>query len=252
MMSLEWPAAAPRRWLTAALDALLPPRCLACAAAVDIPGRLCPGCWAAVDFIAPPYCAGCGFPFDFDEGPDALCGACMREPPAFDRARAALRYNDVGRGLVLGFKYRDRTHAAIAFAAWMARAGGALVTGADAVAPVPLHRLRLFTRRYNQAALLAREVGRLAGARFVPDLLERTRATPSQAGLSRSARFANVRGAFAVRRRHRGRVAGGRVLLIDDVMTTGATAGACAATLKRAGAERVDVLVLARVAPGGD
>ncbi len=240
--------ARPWRWLTALADALLPARCLACGTIVDAPGRLCAACWAAVDFIAPPYCARCGFPFDVDEGPDALCGACMREEPAFDRARAAVIYRDVGRGLVLGFKYRDRTHSAAAFAGWMARAGGELLDGADAVVPVPLHRLRLFARRYNQAALLAREIARLAGAPFAPYVLARTRRTPSQGGLTRAARIANVRGAFAVRRP----VAGGRIVLVDDVMTTGATAAACARTLKRAGARRVDVLALARVVPGRD
>ncbi len=252
MLGLAPPPEPIARWATALLDALLPPRCLACPAAVDVPGRLCPDCWAAVDFITPPYCAACGFPFDHDEGPDALCGGCARETPAFDRARSVLRYNGVGRDLVLGFKHGDRTHAAAAFAGWVALAGEALLAGADALTPVPLHRLRLFARRYNQSALLARELARLAGVPFAPDLLARTRATPSQAGRSRRARFENVRGAFAVRRRRRDDVAGSRIVLVDDVMTTGATVAACSRTLKRAGARSVDVLTLARVLPGRD
>ena len=250
MQLLIRPPAAAGRWLTLALDALLPPRCLACAAAVDVPGRLCAGCWSAVDFIAPPQCALCGFPFDYDEGADVLCGACIASPPAFDRARSVLRYSGVARDLVLGFKHRDRTHAAPPFAQWMERAGEALLADADAVAPVPLHRFRLFTRRYNQAALLARELARLCDLPFAPDLLARTRHTRSQAGLSRRGRIENVRGAFAVRRVED--VRGRRIVLVDDVMTTGATAGACAAVLKRAGALGVDVLSLARVVPGHD
>ncbi len=238
--------------MTVALDALLPPRCLACIEPVDVPGRLCPECWSSADFIVPPYCAACGFPFDFDEGPGALCGPCVAHQPAFDRARSALCYDGVGRDLVLGFKHGDRTHAAPALAAWMARAGHELLADADAVAPVPLHRLRLFARRYNQAALLAQAMARRAAVPFVADLLARTRATASQAGRSRHARFENVHGAFAVRPARRAQVTGRRIVLVDDVMTTGATAAACAAALKRAGARRVDVLTLARVVPRRD
>lgn len=233
-----------------ALDALLPPRCLACAAPVDAPHRLCGRCWAETDFIVPPLCAVCGLPFDVDPGEDALCGACAAARPDFDRARAALRYGGVARNLVLRLKHADRTDLAPALARWMAAAGEALLAEADVIAPVPLHRLRLFARRYNQAALLAARVARLSERPFAPDLLRRTRRTPSQAGLSRSARLRNQRGAFAVRARYADRVQGARVVLIDDVMTTGATVAACARTLKRAGAARIDVLTLARVVAG--
>ncbi len=240
----------PRRWFDGLLDVLLPPRCLACAQAVDLPGRLCGACWAKVDFIAAPYCHCCGLPFAFDEGAGSLCGACLGSPPAFDHARAVLRYNGVARSLVLGFKLGDRTHGAPAFAAWMGRGGADLIAAADAVTPVPLHRWRLFTRRYNQSGLLASEIAANAGLAFEPDLLVRTRNTKSQGRLGRLGRFENVRGAFAVRAARE--VAGRRIILIDDVMTTGATVNACAATLKRAGAASVVVLTLARVVGEGE
>ena len=179
-----------------------------------------------------------------------MCGGCAAETPAFDRARAVLRYNGVARSLVLGFKHGDRTHAAPAFADWIGRGGEALLDGADMVTPVPLHRWRLFTRRYNQSGLLAREIAAAWGLDFSPDLLRRTRPTPSQGGLNRRERFLNVRGAFKLRAERT--VEGRRVILVDDVMTTGTTANACARALKRAGAKTVDVLTLARVVPAGD
>ena len=238
-------SSSPQAWLKGLLDVLLPPRCLACAAAVDVPGRLFGACWGEIDFIAAPYCHCCGLPFAFDEGADSLCGACLGQPPAFDHARAVLRYNGVARSLVLGFKLGDRTHGAPAFAAWMGRGGGDLIAKADAVTPVPLHRWRLFTRRYNQSGLLARVIAANADLTFEPDLLVRTRNTESQRKFGRLGRFENVRGAFTVRPGRE--VAGRRIILVDDVMTTGATVNACATTLKRAGAASVVVLTLARV-----
>jgi len=234
-----------------ALDTLLPPRCLACGLVVDEPGTLCAGCWRDTAFLAPPLCAACGHPFEFDLGPDALCGACAAEPPAFARARAVMAYNDASKRLLLGFKHGDRSEGAPAYAAWMARAGAALLEDAEVIAPVPLHRWRLFARRYNQAALLAHALGRLSGLPVVPDLLQRRRNSPPQGRLSRVARQRNVAGAFAANPKRRESLKGRRVLLIDDVLTTGATAEACAAVLRRAGAAAVDVLVLARVVRAG-
>jgi ComF family protein len=229
------------------LDALLPPRCLVTHEPVDRPGQLSPAAWQAIDFIAPPLCACCGVPFEVDLGPDTLCGACAKAPPAFDRARAVMRYDEAARPLILRFKHADRTEAAPAFARWMARAGAEPLESCDLIAAVPLHRWRLVRRRYNQAALLANELARLSGKPSVPDLLVRRRNTLSQGRLSRAQRALNVRGAFAVAPQFRERVRGARVLLVDDVLTTGATLEACARTLKRAGAARVEVLVLARV-----
>ncbi len=236
-----------RRAARIALDALLPPHCLSCRAVTDEPGTLCAACWRTMQFLAPPFCACCGFPFEYEPGGDALCGACSRRSPAFDRARAVLRYDDSSRGLILGFKHADKTHAAPAFGRWMARAGAGLLAEESIIVPVPLHWTRLFHRRYNQAALLALALARVARMPAAPDLLIRRRATPSQGRLGAAARRRNVAGAFVVRPRRRSLIDGKRVLLVDDVLTTGATADACARALKRGGARAVDVLVLGRV-----
>jgi ComF family protein len=248
-MSVPVPASV-RKFGAAALDLLLPPQCLACREIVAEPGALCGLCFAKLRFIAAPCCAACGLPFEFDPGgADALCGGCIRNRPAYDRARAVFRYDDASRGLILAFKHGDRLDAAPAFARWLARAGGELITEADTIAPVPLHWTRLFRRRYNQSALLANALARVSGRAVVPDLLRRHRRTPSQGGMGRAERVRNVRGAFALRP---GRVvAGKRILLIDDVLTTGATVEACATVLMKAGAAAVDVLTLARVVRDG-
>ena len=229
------------------LDALLPPRCIACGGIVGAGTALCADCWPGLDLITAPQCARCGLPFDFDLGEGALCGGCAASPPAFERARAALRYNDLSARLIVGFKRADRTHLVPAFARWLQRAAGPLLEEADLVACVPLHRRRLLARRYNQSAMLALALSRLAGRPVAIDLLARTRATPSQGGLNRNQRFDNLRGAIAVRPHRAALVPGRRILLVDDVFTTGATVEACARTLYRAGAAGVDVVTLARV-----
>jgi ComF family protein len=229
------------------LDAILPPQCLSCRALVAEPGQLCGECWRRVRFIEAPFCSCCGRPFAFETGPDTLCGDCAAARPAFTGARAVMIYDDDSRDLVLGFKRGDRLEGAPAFGSWMARSGRELLEAADIVVPVPLHRRRLFTRRFNQAAVLAQAIGKSAGIPVLTDALQRIRATPSQAGLTRSGRFRNVRGAFAVRARRREILRGRAVVLVDDVMTTGATVDACSRVLLRAGAARVSVLTLARV-----
>lgn len=240
-----------KRGGAATLDALLPPQCLKCRAAVDRQGLLCPACWREVTWLAAPLCAACGFPFEHDEGPGALCGACTRARPVFDRARAAFAYDEGSKPLVLGFKHGDRIEGAPAYGRWLARAGAELLADADLIAPVPLHRWRLLRRRYNQAALLAQALSRASGKPWLPDLLARVKATRSQGGLGRAGRAENVRAAFAVRPKRRPAAEGRRILLVDDVYTTGATATACARALLRAGAAAVDVLTLARVVRPG-
>lgn len=242
-------AALARTAATVAIDQILPPSCLACDAPVSEAGGLCPDCWSRVSFIGRPCCARCGLPFAIEAAPDAICGDCARVPPVFDRARAAFLYEGAGRKLILAFKMADRSWLAPRLASWLQRAAAPLLPEVDVVVPVPLHRWRLLARRFNQAAVLARLMARQTDAVMVPDALIRTRRTATQTRLSRSERRRNVRGAFAVRRSRGSLVAGRSVLLVDDVMTTGATVSACARALRRAGAARVDVVTLARALP---
>ena len=231
------------------LDAILPPRCVACGTIVDRQGHLCPDCFRQTGFITEPFCAACGVPFPSAAvgGLDRLCPGCRVNRPVFGRARAALRYDAQGRRLILPFKHADRTEISTTLAPYMARAGAALLAECDLLVPVPLHRSRLFRRHYNQAALLARAVGRIAGRVCLPDALQRLRATASLGERSAAERAAEVANAFAVRPARAARLVGRRVVLVDDVMTSGATANACATALREAGATAVDVLVAARV-----
>lgn len=231
----------------AVLNVVLPPRCAVCGVTIEDEGALCAGCWSSIRFLAPPECACCGYPFEYVVPERTFCAACTRRQPEFDRARAVFAYEESSRGLILAFKHADRTHDAPAFGRWLARAGHELLLDADLIVPVPLHRWRLFRRRYNQAALLAQSLGRISENQVVVDLLVRHRHTRTQGRMSRTARIRNVRGAFSVRDKWQESLRGRRVLLVDDVLTTGATAEACARALKRAGAVAVDVLALSRV-----
>ena len=238
--------------MTRVLDFALPPCCLACQAPVAKQGGLCAECWRAIHFIGAPLCRICGYPFPHDAGLDAVCGACTRKPPAFHRARAAMAYDEASRHLLLAFKHGDRTDSAAPFGEWLARVGDEQLTAVDIVVPVPLHQRRLWRQRYNQSALLAWALGRRSGVEVIPNLLRRRRATRSQQGLNPSERRRNLAGAFDVHPRHRARLEGTAVLLVDDVLTTGATLEACARELRRAGAARIEALTLARVVrPGG-
>jgi ComF family protein len=229
------------------LDSALPPLCASCRAPLGNPGGLCPACWSRVSFIAPPYCERLGIPFAYDPGPGILSMEAIADPPAFGRARAAVRYDDVARDLVHRLKYGDRLDLAGTMGGWMARAGRQLIAEADAVLPVPLHWRRLWGRRFNQAAALARVVAATGALPVLTGALKRVRATPQQVGLTRSERAANVQGAFAVAADSKAMIAGKRLILVDDVLTSGATIDACARALLRAGAHNVDVLVFARV-----
>ncbi len=240
-----------RRLGLGALDMILPPVCMACRLPVERAHGLCPDCWSRLRPIERPYCERLGIPFGYDIGEGALSAEAIAAPPVFDRARAAVLFEDVARDLVHGLKYHDRTELVRFIGRMTARAGAELARDADVIVPLPLHRSRLFTRKYNQAALIAFEVGKITGVPVDPAALIRIRATRPQVGLSETEREANVRGAFRVPTAHRAVVEGRRVLLVDDVLTTGATASAATRALKRGGATRVDVLTFARVAPGG-
>ncbi|MEO0999097.1 MAG: ComF family protein [Pseudomonadota bacterium] len=238
-----------REALRGALDALYPPRCIACPEATDLPSGLCASCWAETRFISGAICDRCSVPIETTAGlsPPFTCDACTHHPPAWDRGRAAILYEGAGRRLALAFKHGDRLDMGRTLAPWMAAAGRDLLADADLLVPVPLHWRRLFRRRYNQAAELAHHIARETGRPHAPDALRRARATPSQSG-DRAARAANVAAAITAAPRAAATLAGRRVLLIDDVLTTGATLSAAAEACRAAGATRVEALVLARVA----
>ncbi len=242
--------AASAAWFSArGLDALLPPTCLGCDAATDAPGRFCAACFRTVGFIGRPCCDACGQGFSYarEAAPGGLCAACASDRPTWGRGRAALRYDGPAIPLLLAFKHADRPEHARALAAMMARAGAELLRDADVLVPVPLHRARLRKRRYNQSVLLCRALTKLCGVPALPDALIRPRATPALGHLAAEARAAVMDGAIAVRPSRAATLAGARIVLVDDVMTTGATIGACAKAALAAGAARVDVLVAARV-----
>lgn len=237
-----------RRAGKAALDLVYPPSCLACQSAVEAPGTLCPVCWTRMRFIERPYCERLGTPFAQDLGAGLISPEAMVDPPVWNRARAVAVYDEgPGRLLIHRLKYYDRMDVAGPMGRWMARAGGELLADADALAPVPLHRWRLAGRRFNQAMALARVISGESGVPVEPFALERVKPTPPQVGRSKSQRATNMQGAFRVTEEARPRVAGRRLVLVDDVLTSGATTNAAARALLRAGAASVDVLVFARV-----
>ncbi len=228
------------------LDIALPTLCVACREPVAGEG-VCASCWSKLSFIAPPFCPRLGIPFVYDPGPDMLSMEAIAAPPAYTRARAAVRYDDVARKLVHALKYHDRADLAPTMGRWMARAGGELLRSADMLIPVPLHWRRAWRRRYNQSGALAGAIARHSGVKLRADLLLRVRATEQQVGLSRPQRASNVQGAFEVSRDRRSEMNGARVVLVDDVLTSGATVDACARAMLRAKAAQVDVPVFARV-----
>lgn len=235
-----------------ALNAVMPPLCPVTQEEIAAHAALGPEGWAALHFVEAPYCRRCGVPFAADYGEDVECPSCIAEPPDFDCARAAVVYDDASHKLIVAFKHSDRTELAPIFAKWMQRAASGLLHSDSLLVPIPLHRRRLAGRRYNQSALLASSLAKLSGARLALDALKRTRSTPPQKNLSADARRRNVAGAF--------KATGGsgvkliedaHIVLIDDVLTTGATLSSAARTLKKAGAASVSAAVLARVVKGG-
>jgi ComF family protein len=239
-----------RKAAAAIADVLVPPLCLSCHGRLSTNDALCPACWSGIDFIRAPLCDCLGLPMPYDTG-GRMVSAAAADPPAYDRARAVARFEGVMRTLVHDLKFHDRHDARRLFGRWLAGAGAELRADADALIPVPLTRVRPLSRRFNQSAILAHEVARRTGIKVEPLVLLRVRASKPQMGLSREQRRQNVAGAFAVAAGRKVAIAGAKLILVDDVITTGATAGACARALKRAGAARVDVLALALVADAG-
>lgn len=229
---------------------LFPPVCAGCRRHVSQPGSLCASCWPQLRFLEKPWCEVMGTPFSHDMGAGFLSAEAIADPPSFERSRAAVSYTGVARPMVQGLKYGDRTDLAPWMARWMLRAGAELIADADVVVPVPLHWRRFFSRRFNQSAELARAVCKLSGLQYAPSAVVRARSTRQQVGLRRQDREDNVRAAFRVPPEREIDISGRRVLVVDDVYTTGATVSAVARALKKNGAAAVDVLTFARVLPG--
>jgi ComF family protein len=231
------------------VDLVFPPVCCGCGRLVAQTRALCPACWAGISFIEKPYCAVLGRPFSQDLGAGFLSAEAIANPPDFDQLRSATVHDHVARQMVHGLKYRDRTDLAPMMAEWMIRASDGALEEADLILPVPLHRFRLMSRRFNQAAELARQIAHKTSVSLLPDALYRSRQTKRQVGLGLKAREDNVRGAFKVTETGRGQIFGKRVVLVDDVYTTGATANAAARSLRRAGAAHITVLTFAMALP---
>lgn len=229
------------------LSFALPPRCAGCGVVTTADHRFCAGCWASLRFLAPPWCASCHTPFDYDRGEDARCGDCLADPPRHAGIDAAVIYGPVARTVALRLKYAGRAAFAETAARLMLRH---LPGDADLIVPVPLHRWRLWSRGYNQAALIAAVLARMSGVASDPAILRRRRATPVLRGLGAAGRRKAVRGAFAIAPEAGAQLANKRVVLVDDVHTSGATADACAVTMLRGGAAQVSVLCWARVLDG--
>lgn len=239
-----------RGLIAAAVDAVYPPVCTGCGRMVGQHRGVCPACWATLRLIERPYCEVLGLPFSHDLGAGILSADAIANPPVFDRLRSVAIHDGIARSLVHGLKYRDRTDLAIMMAGWMVRASDGTVEACDAILPVPLHAYRLWGRGFNQSAELARAIARLSGKPYLATALIRTKRTARQVGLGAAAREGNVRGAFAVTEAGKTALFGKRVVLVDDVYTTGATVSAATRALKKAGAGDVTVLTFARAMSG--
>ncbi len=231
-------------------DAVFPPGCAHCHVRTGRHGALCPSCWSELRLIERPFCEVLGTPFQRDPGAGMVSAEAIANPPAFDRLRSVAVHDGIARDLVHALKYRDRTDLAPMMAGWMVRAGDEALSSCDCVVSVPLHRSRLFSRMFNQSAELARHVARLSGRRFEPQALVRRKRTSQQVGLTANARELNVRGAFIVPEQLSPAVFGRRIVLIDDVYTTGSTVSSATRALKKAGAADVTVLTFARALSG--
>ncbi|MBP5344428.1 MAG: ComF family protein [Alphaproteobacteria bacterium] len=234
-----------KRMIKSIVDFILLPVCPICNCPVDETNMVCAHCFKELHFITKPYCQKCGKPFEFDIKGDGVCAGCLKKNPPYRMARSVLVYNEGVKKLVLPFKHADRTDLTGVLCQFLLKEYKSLIMDADVIIPVPLHITRLFLRRYNQSALLAHRLAKVTHRRFEPSVLKRTRATPSQGHMNTKQRELNVHKAFAISNPKK--IENKKVLLIDDVMTTGATVCECSKVLLKAGASHVDVLTLCRV-----
>ena len=231
---------------------ILPPRCIVTGDVVDEMGILSSDAWRKLYFIQAPLCQCCGIPFDFESEENILCLDCLRTPPVFDQARSSLIYDEVSKKIILNFKYGDRTDFILTFTNWLSQAGYDLLTKTDMLVPIPLHPLRLWVRRYNQAALLAQALSKSTGIKTYPTLLKRVKKTKQHQGMSKAERYQNIANAFAIDHTHHSLIKDKTITVVDDVLTTGATVSEAARVLKNAGAKTVYVLTIARTLKNND
>ncbi|MDG1288059.1 MAG: ComF family protein [Rickettsiales bacterium] len=233
--------------LRQSLNLLFPPQCGLCREMVGENGGVCSDCWQKLNFISAPFCSHCGYPHEFDMGQGAQCAACMETTPEYHGHRSVLHFDDASKRLIHDLKYYDKPLMLDTFARWMAQASPEWIDLDEALlVPVPIHRWRLLKRKYNQSALLAKRLASLQEMHVGYNILTRIKNNPPQASLPRKERLKNLSGAFAVNPKKREAIKGRTIILIDDVMTTGATINACAKQLKKAGSGRVYCLTLAR------
>lgn len=234
------------KYLQELQNLLYPPACFLCKERVDMFGYICASCWKKIDFISHPMCEVCSHPLPYAETGVTECAACIRQAPPYQKARVLFSYTEHSKTLIHQFKYKDKTHLAPHLAKWCLQAREDILEEIDLIAPVPLHRYRLIARRYNQSALLCSFLSKEIEVEAKNDLLIRTRHTRPQSGLTRNQRKKNVQGVFTFNHRYLEEIQDKKILLIDDVITTGATIHACTKTLLKAGAKEVNVLALGK------
>ena len=228
------------------IDYIFPPTCLLCNSFVDKQGTLCNICWVDVTFCPTSVCHICGLPFEYEVEEKTLCGNCVKLTPFFSHARYVCLYDDKTKKLIFDLKYKDKTFLVPSLSKMIHNIGKEYIEACDYIIPVPLHKKRLYNRKYNQSAMIAKQIAKLSNKPMFPSLLTRKKNTISQTGLSQEKRIANVYNAFSVSKQYKMLVKNAHIVLIDDVLTTGATVNACSKTLIKSGAQKIDVLTFSR------
>jgi ComF family protein len=226
---------------------LFPPKCLKCNAVTSRNGTLCATCWKKIKFISEPLCKICGFPFEFDVGKDLICTNCIKNKPFFDHAISLFEYNEHSKNLIHKFKYGDKTYFSRYFAEWLYKRIGVNIGSYEYIIPVPLHRTRMRQRFYNQSSLLAKDLGKLAGLKFLPNALIKTRYDVPQTSLPKNQRLKNVKNSFIINQQYKEEIKNSKIILVDDVYTTGSTINECSKILKKHKCYEITALTLARI-----